>query len=44
MGLDLPRKRTMRYPLTGQMQLLQPEHELTRTKDLKKTYHDTGQL
>jgi len=44
MGFDLPHKRTMRYLPTSQMQFLQPEHELSRTQDLEKTYHDTGQF
>jgi len=39
-----PIQRAMRRLPTGQMQLLQPEHELTRTQDLEKTYHDTGQF
>jgi pseudaminic acid cytidylyltransferase len=41
---DHPIQRAMRRLPTGQMQLLQPEHELTRTQDLEKTYHDTGQF
>lgn len=39
-----PIQRAMRRLPTGQMQLLQPEHELARTQDLEKTYHDTGQF
>ena len=39
-----PIQRAMRRLSTGHMQLLQPEHELTRTQDLEKTYHDTGQF
>ena len=34
----------MRRLPDGQMQLLWPEHELTRTQDLEKTYHDAGQF
>ena len=39
-----PIQRAMRRLSTGQMQLFQPEHELTRTQDLEKSYHDTGQF
>lgn len=39
-----PIQRAMRRLPTGQMQFLQPEHELTRTQDLERTYHDTGQF
>jgi pseudaminic acid cytidylyltransferase len=39
-----PIQRAMRRLPMGQMQLLQPEHELTRTQDLEKIYHDTGQF
>ena len=39
-----PAHRAMRRLPTGQMQLFQPEHELTRTQDLAKSYHDTGQF
>lgn len=28
----------------GQMQFLSPEHELTRTQDLPRTFHDVGQF
>lgn len=39
-----PIQRAMRRLPTGHMQLFQPEHELTRTQDLEKSYHDTGQF
>lgn len=39
-----PIQRAMRRLPAGQMQLFQPEHELTRTQDLEKSYHDTGQF
>lgn len=39
-----PIQRAMRRLSSGQMQFLQPEHELSRTQDLEKTYHDAGQF
>ena len=39
-----PIQRAMRRLPDGPMQFLQPEHELTRTQDLEKSYHDTGQF
>jgi pseudaminic acid cytidylyltransferase len=39
-----PIQRAMRILPDGQMKFLQPEHELTRTQDLEKNYHDTGQF
>ncbi len=39
-----PIQRAMRRLPDGSMQFLQPEHELTRTQDLEKSYHDTGQF
>jgi pseudaminic acid cytidylyltransferase len=39
-----PIQRAMRRLPDGQMQFLQPAHELTRTQDLEKTYHDAGQF
>jgi pseudaminic acid cytidylyltransferase len=39
-----PIQRAMRRLPTGQMQFFQPEHELTRTQDLEKSYHDAGQF
>jgi pseudaminic acid cytidylyltransferase len=39
-----PIQRAMRRLPDGQMQFLQPKHELTRTQDLEKSYHDTGQF
>lgn len=39
-----PIQRAMRRLPTGQMQFLQPEHEMTRTQDLEKTFHDAGQF
>ncbi len=39
-----PVQRAMRRTGGGAMQFLQPEHELTRTQDLEKTFHDAGQF
>lgn len=39
-----PIQRAMRRLPTGQMEFFQPEHELTRTQDLEKSYHDAGQF
>jgi pseudaminic acid cytidylyltransferase len=39
-----PIQRAMRHLPDGKMQFLNPEHELTRTQDLEKTYHDAGQF
>ena len=39
-----PIQRAMRRTPSGHMQLFQPEHELTRTQDLEKSYHDAGQF
>ena len=39
-----PIQRAMRRLPNGQMQFLQPEHEMARTQDLEKTYHDAGQF
>lgn len=39
-----PIERAMRRLSTGKMELFKPEHELTRTQDLEKSYHDTGQF
>lgn len=39
-----PIQRAMRQLPTGRMQFLQPEHEMTRTQDLEKTFHDAGQF
>jgi pseudaminic acid cytidylyltransferase len=39
-----PIQRAMRRLPSGQMQFLQPEHEIARTQDLEKTYHDAGQF
>jgi len=39
-----PIQRAMRRLPSGQMQFLQPEHEIARTQDLETTYHDTGQF
>ncbi len=37
-----PIQRAMRRLASGQMQFLQPAHEMTRTQDLEKTFHDAG--
>ncbi|MBT9512452.1 MAG: pseudaminic acid cytidylyltransferase [Acidovorax sp.] len=39
-----PVQRAMHRTARGTMQFLQPEHELTRTQDLEKTFHDAGQF
>lgn len=39
-----PIQRAMRRLPSGQMQFLEPEHEIARTQDLETTYHDTGQF
>jgi CMP-N-acetylneuraminic acid synthetase len=39
-----PIQRAMRRLSTGKMEFFQSEHELTRTQDLEKSYHDTGQF
>jgi pseudaminic acid cytidylyltransferase len=39
-----PIQRAMRRLPSGQMQFLEPRHELTRTQDLEHTFHDTGQF
>jgi pseudaminic acid cytidylyltransferase len=39
-----PIQRAMYRLSTGHMRFAQPEHELTRTQDLEKNYHDTGQF
>jgi pseudaminic acid cytidylyltransferase len=39
-----PVQRSMRRMPSGKMEFLQPEHELTRTQDLEKCYHDAGQF
>lgn len=39
-----PVQRAMRQLPGGNMQFLNPAHELTRTQDLEKTFHDAGQF
>lgn len=39
-----PIQRAMRRLPSGKMELFQPDYELTRTQDLEKSYHDTGQF
>ena len=36
--------RSMEQSKDGKMEFLYPQYELTRTQDLKKTYHDAGQF
>ena len=36
--------RAMRQSKKGKMEFLYPEHELSRTQDLEKTFHDSGQF
>ncbi|MCJ0764270.1 pseudaminic acid cytidylyltransferase [Variovorax terrae] len=39
-----PIQRAMRRLDSGQMAFFSPEHEMTRTQDLEKSYHDAGQF
>lgn len=39
-----PIQRAMRQLSSGKMQFINPENELTRTQDLEKSYHDSGQF
>lgn len=39
-----PIQRAMRQLSSGQMQFVNPANELTRTQDLEKTFHDSGQF
>lgn len=39
-----PVQRAMRRLPNGRMEFLNPAHEMTRTQDLEKTYHDAGQF
>jgi pseudaminic acid cytidylyltransferase len=39
-----PIQRAMRQLPTGRMQFINSENELTRTQDLEKLYHDSGQF
>ena len=39
-----PIQRAMRQLSGGQMQFINSENELTRTQDLEKSYHDSGQF
>jgi len=39
-----PIQRAMRKLPNSQMEFINPEQELTRTQDLEKTYHDSGQF
>jgi pseudaminic acid cytidylyltransferase len=39
-----PTQRAMRRLASGKMQFLDEKHELTRTQDLEKTFHDAGQF
>lgn len=39
-----PTQRAMYRSLTGKMVFVDPSHELTRTQDFEKTYHDAGQF
>lgn len=39
-----PIQRAMRRNANGEMELFSPEHELTRTQDLEKAFHDAGQF
>jgi len=39
-----PIQRALRQHPGGRMEFYNPEHELTRTQDLEKSYHDAGQF
>jgi pseudaminic acid cytidylyltransferase len=39
-----PIQRALRIKRNGSLEFVNPEHELTRTQDLEKTFHDTGQF
>jgi len=39
-----PIHRAMRKLSNGKMEFIRPEYELSRTQDLEKCYHDTGQF
>ena len=39
-----PIQRAMSKLPSGQMQFINPEYELTRTQDLERSYHDSGQF
>ena len=39
-----PIQRAMRRLANGQMVFFSPEHEMTRTQDLEKSFHDAGQF
>lgn len=39
-----PVQRAMRRLSSGKMEFISPENELTRTQDLEKYYHDSGQF
>jgi pseudaminic acid cytidylyltransferase len=43
-GFHASPQRAMRRLPSGQMQFLQPQHELTRTQDLEPCFHDAGQF
>jgi len=39
-----PIQRGLRYSKNGRVQMLHPEHSLTRSQDLEETWHDAGQF
>ncbi len=39
-----PIQRAMRRLSSGKMEFFNPQHELTRTQDLEKSFHDAGQF
>ena len=39
-----PIQRAMRRLPSGQMEFFTPQHEMTRTQDLEKSFHDAGQF
>ena len=41
---DFPIFRALKVTPSGALEMVWPEHELTRSQDLPKTYHDAGQF
>jgi pseudaminic acid cytidylyltransferase len=39
-----PIQRAMKMSITGKMEFISPQYELTRTQDLEKSFHDAGQF
>jgi len=43
-SFPFPVQRGMRLLASGRVEMLQPEHAMTRSQDLEETYHDAGQF